>query len=148
MLADRVYWLGFLEASNGRTSLLYFAAAVPTVGFVHGAADSNSANAAGFEGCAEARFIKRAQTIDAAARVSARLRHLSAQGSRLWACGGLPERWKLAVLPHHGVARGRVIGSVFSATWQAHRKHRALARLARHGHVAAHHCRPIGGVNF
>jgi hypothetical protein len=25
------------------------------------------------------------------------------------------------------------------ADWQAHRKHRAFARAARHGHVAAHH---------
>src|ERR1700746_3710226 len=27
--------------------------------------------------------------------------------------------------------------------WQAHRKHRALARFARHGHVAAHHAREL-----
>jgi hypothetical protein len=26
-----------------------------------------------------------------------------------------------------------------AAPWQPHRKHQALARLARHGHVAAHH---------
>src|SRR5262245_23598738 len=31
------------------------------------------------------------------------------------------------------------------AAWQTHRKHRALARLARHGHVAAHHARELAG---
>jgi hypothetical protein len=29
------------------------------------------------------------------------------------------------------------------AARQAHREHRALARLARHGHVAAHHAREL-----
>src|SRR5262249_1433425 len=29
------------------------------------------------------------------------------------------------------------------APWQAHRKHRAFARLARHGYVAAHHAREL-----
>src|SRR5262249_32125974 len=28
---------------------------------------------------------------------------------------------------------------------QTHREHRALARLARHGHVAAHHARELAG---
>jgi hypothetical protein len=32
MVADRAYWPGLVETSNGQTSLLYFAAAVPTVG--------------------------------------------------------------------------------------------------------------------
>src|SRR6516165_11394095 len=31
----------------------------------------------------------------------------------------------------------------FRAHWQTHRKHRALARLARHGHVAPHHAREL-----
>ena len=31
------------------------------------------------------------------------------------------------------------------APWQAHREHRPLARLARHGHVAAHHARELAG---
>src|SRR5262245_16059800 len=31
------------------------------------------------------------------------------------------------------------------AAWQAHREHRALARFARHGHVAAHHARELAG---
>src|SRR5262249_54061776 len=49
MVADRVYWPGLLEAPNGRTTLLYFAAAVPTVGFVNGAADLNAVNAAALD---------------------------------------------------------------------------------------------------
>jgi hypothetical protein len=60
MVADRVYWPGLLNAPNGRTTLLYFAAAVPAVGFVNGAADLNAVNAAPLEGYAEARFVKRA----------------------------------------------------------------------------------------
>ena len=59
MLADRVYGRGFLEGSNGQPSLLYFAAAVPMVGFVHGAADLSPLHAAALEGY-EARFLKRA----------------------------------------------------------------------------------------
>jgi hypothetical protein len=61
MAADRAYWPGLLESPNGQTSLLYFAAAVPTVGFVHGAADPNPLDAAALRGYAETRFIKRAQ---------------------------------------------------------------------------------------
>jgi hypothetical protein len=62
----------------GRTSLLYFAAAVPTVGFVHGATDLNLAHASAFEGYTEARFIKRAPPIDTAAGGK------SPQSSRRW----------------------------------------------------------------
>jgi hypothetical protein len=63
MVADRIYGRGFLEGSNGRTSLLYFTAAVPMVGFVHGAADLNRVNPTGFEGYAKTRFIKRARSM-------------------------------------------------------------------------------------
>ena len=56
MVADRVYGRDFFEGSNGRTSLLHFAAAVPTIGFVHGVADLNPGNRAGFEGYTEARL--------------------------------------------------------------------------------------------
>jgi len=70
MIAHRAYWSGLVETSNGRTSLLYFAAAVPTVGFVHGAADLNPVNAAALEGYTEARFIKRALPIDTAEKCS------------------------------------------------------------------------------
>jgi hypothetical protein len=63
MVADGINGRGFLEGSNGRTSLLYFAAAVPMVGFVHGAADLNRVNPRGFDGYAETRFIKRARSM-------------------------------------------------------------------------------------
>jgi len=62
MVADHAYWLRLHEPPNGRTNLLYFAAAVPTVGFVHGTADLNPDNAAALEGYAESHLIKRAQT--------------------------------------------------------------------------------------
>jgi len=92
MLADRVYGRGFLEGSNGQPSLLYFAAAVPMVGFVHGAADLNLASPTGFEGYAEARFTERAQPIDMAAR--AKCPTMPSQSSRRWPLGlrWLPER--------------------------------------------------------
>ena len=61
MVAHRAYWPDLREPLIGRTNLLYFAAAVPTVGFVHGATDLNPINAAALEGYAETRFIKRAQ---------------------------------------------------------------------------------------
>jgi hypothetical protein len=79
MVAD---WPGLLESPNGQTSLLYFAAAVPTVGFVNGATDLNPINAAALEGYAETRFIKRAQPIDTAAR--GQCPTTSPQSSRLW----------------------------------------------------------------
>jgi hypothetical protein len=72
MVADRAYSLGLLASPDRRTSLLYFAAAVPTVGFVHGATDLNLINAAALEGYAETRFIKRAQRSDMAAQTSKR----------------------------------------------------------------------------
>ena len=59
MFADRAYSPGLLAPPDGRASLLYFAAAVPTVGFVHGAADLSPLHAAALEGY-EARFLKRA----------------------------------------------------------------------------------------
>ena len=71
MVAHRAYWSGLPEPPNGRASLLYFAAAVPTAGFVHGAADLNPLEAA-LEGYAETRFIKRAQRSDIAPQTSKR----------------------------------------------------------------------------
>jgi hypothetical protein len=38
-------------SAGGLASLLYFAAAVPTVGFIHGAPDLSALNAAALEGC-------------------------------------------------------------------------------------------------
>jgi len=61
MVAHRAHWPGLREPPSGRTNLLYFAAPVPTVGFVNGAADLNPLDAAELEGCAETRFIKGAQ---------------------------------------------------------------------------------------
>jgi len=72
MVADRTYWPGLREPPSGRTNLLYFAAAVPTVGFVHGAADLNTPDAAALEGYAETRFIKRAQPSDIAPQTAGR----------------------------------------------------------------------------
>jgi hypothetical protein len=63
MVADRIYWPDLLASPDRRASLLYFAAAVPTVGFVHRAADLSPLNAAALEG----RFIRRAPRTDTAA---------------------------------------------------------------------------------
>jgi len=62
MVAHHAYRPHLHEPLNGQTNLLYFAAAVPTIGFVHGAADLNPDSAAALEGYAESCFIKRAQT--------------------------------------------------------------------------------------
>ena len=72
MVADRAYRQGLREPSSGRTNLLYFAAAVPNVGFVNGATDLNPLDAAALEGYAETRFIKRAQRSDIAPQTSGR----------------------------------------------------------------------------
>jgi hypothetical protein len=68
MIADRAYSPGLLASIDRRASLLYFAAAVPTVGFVHGAADLSPLNAAALEGYTEDRFTNRAPRIDTASR--------------------------------------------------------------------------------
>jgi hypothetical protein len=62
MVADRAYCPRLHNPPNGRTNLLCFAAAVPTVGFVHGTADLNPDNAAALEGYADSHFINRAHT--------------------------------------------------------------------------------------
>jgi hypothetical protein len=68
MFADRSYSPGLFAPTDRRASLIYFAAAVPTVGFIHGAADLSPLNAAALEGYAEDRFINRAPRIDTALR--------------------------------------------------------------------------------
>ena len=68
MFADRSYSPGLFAPTDRRASLLYFAASVPTVGFVHGAADLSPLNSAALEGYAEDRFIRRAARIDRPAR--------------------------------------------------------------------------------
>jgi len=74
MVADHAYWPRLHEPPNGRMNLLYFAAAVPTVGFVHGIADLNPGNAAALEGYASQ---------------SARRRRLCPQSGGLWLCDGM-----------------------------------------------------------
>ena len=64
MFVDRAYSRGLVASPDRLVSLLYFAAAVPTVGFIHGAADLSPLNAAALEGC----FPKRAPRTDTAAR--------------------------------------------------------------------------------
>ena len=49
---------------------------------------------------------------------------------------------------HNEQCSAAILASRWSATGapgEAHRKHRALAGLARHGHVAAHHARQLAG---
>ena len=53
MVADRAYSPGLLASADRRTSLLYFAAAVPAVGFVYSPAGLNPLNAATLESYAE-----------------------------------------------------------------------------------------------
>jgi hypothetical protein len=78
MVADRAYWPGLLASPDRRASLLYFAAAVRTVGFVHRAADLSPLNAAALEG----RFIRRAPRTDTAA--CGQCPTTSPQSSRRW----------------------------------------------------------------
>jgi hypothetical protein len=55
MFADRANSRGLVASSDRLTSLLYFAAAVPTVGLIHGTADLSPLNAAALEGYIENR---------------------------------------------------------------------------------------------
>jgi hypothetical protein len=57
MITDRAYSPGSLPFMARRTSLFYFAAAVPAVGFVHGPADVNPLNEAMLESYAESCFM-------------------------------------------------------------------------------------------
>jgi hypothetical protein len=70
MFADRAYSRGLVASPDRLASLLYFAAAVPTVGFIHGAADLSPLNAAALEGYAEDRFIIRGLRVNTASRRS------------------------------------------------------------------------------
>src|SRR5262245_20821529 len=62
MFADRVYSRGLVASPDRLASLLYFAAAVPTVGFIHGTGDLSPLNAAALQGC----FPKRAPRMNTA----------------------------------------------------------------------------------
>jgi hypothetical protein len=67
MVADRAYWPGSLPFMDRRASLFYFAAAVPAVGFVHGAADVNPLNEAMLESYAENCFMNHRARLDTVA---------------------------------------------------------------------------------
>jgi hypothetical protein len=57
MVADRAYWPVRSHSWTDGRALFYFAAAVPAVGFVHGAADVNPLNEAMLESYAENCFM-------------------------------------------------------------------------------------------
>ena len=64
MIADRAYSPGSLAFTDRRASLFYFAAAVPAVGFVHGAVDVNPLNEAMLEGYSESCFMNHGARLD------------------------------------------------------------------------------------
>jgi hypothetical protein len=57
MFADRAYSPGFFASTDRVASLLYFTAAVPAIGFVHGPGDANPLNDTMLEGYAENRSM-------------------------------------------------------------------------------------------
>jgi len=67
MTADRAYSLGFFASTDRGASLLYFTAAVPAIGFVHGPGDVNSFNEAMLESYAESRFTNHRARLDTVA---------------------------------------------------------------------------------
>ena len=72
MIADRGYSPGL--STHQRASLFYFAAAVPTVGFVHGAADVGP-----FESSEESGVMEREPDIEATSRKGASRQAASAK---------------------------------------------------------------------
>ena len=50
MIADRAYSPGLFASPDGRASLLYFAAGVPTVGFIYGTADLSPLDESALDG--------------------------------------------------------------------------------------------------
>jgi hypothetical protein len=64
MIADRPRPRGSLPVMDRRARLLYFAAAVPAVGFVHGPADVTPLDAAMFESYAEGCFMNHGARLD------------------------------------------------------------------------------------
>ena len=62
MIADRAYSPGFFATTDRGASLLYFTAAVPAVGFVHGPGDVT--NEAMLESYAESRFMTHRARLD------------------------------------------------------------------------------------
>jgi hypothetical protein len=78
MVADRAYSPGLLASTDRRASLLYFAAAVPAVGFVHVPAGLNPLNAATLESYPEGGSL--------AGRARPRRGSIHHQGCGLWPC--------------------------------------------------------------
>jgi hypothetical protein len=76
MIADRAYAPGL--STHQRASLFYFAAAVPTVGFVHGAADLSP-----FESYGESGLMECGPGIEAATSRKGASRHASS--AKPWA---------------------------------------------------------------
>jgi hypothetical protein len=68
MVGDRAYSPGLFAFRDPRTSLFYFAAAVPTVGFVHGAADLNPFDAETVESYVGRGLMERGPGIDRGGR--------------------------------------------------------------------------------
>ena len=67
MIADRAYSSGFFATTDRGASLLYFTAAVPAIGFVHGHGDVNPLNEAMAESYAENRFMTHQARLDTVA---------------------------------------------------------------------------------
>src|SRR2546426_1113115 len=57
--------------------------------------------------------------------------------------GCRPSTFGFVVCEHPTVLAGSSSSVCIRAAGQAHREHRALAGLARHGHVTAHHAREL-----
>jgi hypothetical protein len=83
MFADGAHSRALVASPDRLASLLYFAAAVPTVGFIHGTADLSPLNAAALSG----RFVRHAPHMDMAGGECPATSPLS---SRRWP---LPLRW-------------------------------------------------------
>jgi len=64
MIVNRAYSPGFSASTDRGTSLLYFTAAVPAIGFVHGPGDVNPLNEAMLESYAESRFMNHRARLD------------------------------------------------------------------------------------
>jgi hypothetical protein len=66
MIVERAYSRGFSASTDRGTSLLYFTAAVPAIGFVHGPGDVNPLNEAMLESYA-GRFMNHRARLDTVA---------------------------------------------------------------------------------
>ncbi len=67
MIGERAYSPGFFASADRGASLLYFTAAVPAIGFVHGSGDVNPLNEAMLESYAESRFMNQRARFDTVA---------------------------------------------------------------------------------